>query len=353
MQIKNFNVYFFVLALVIASVAAFFLIKPFFTAILMAGILAVAFHHQYKFFLRSTRQCKILSALLTILLVLAIIIIPLFLVFGFLADEAGNAYQRILSDRNFYEKQVENVFSLIDHAPLLNLLETDKIFNQDQLSQSLKSLSQGLFGLIQSVYQNIVKFILLTFVMFFTMFYLLTEGEKLIDKMKYISPLSDKYENILVDRFVSMTRATLKGTIVIGLVQGFLGGITFAIAGIPAPFIWGLVLTIISILPAVGPPIVMIPAGIILLFSGQIWQGVFVLIMSVGLVSTIDNILRPELVGRDTQMHPLLVFFATLGGIISFGLMGFIIGPIIMALFLALWEIYGKEFKRQLNTFNK
>jgi predicted PurR-regulated permease PerM len=353
MQIKNLNVYFFILALVVASALAFLLVKPFLMAILMAGILAVAFHHQYKFFLKNTRQGKILSALLTILLVLAIIIIPLLSMLGLLANEASNAYQKILSDRDFYQRQVEGAIDLLNNVPFFNLLDLDRIFDQDQLSRSLRDLSQGLLGLIQSVYQNIVKFILLTFVMFFTMFYLLTEGEKLVEKVKYISPLSDKYENILVSRFVSMTRATLKGTIVIGLVQGFLGGVTFAIAGISSPFIWGLVLTIISILPAVGTPIIMIPAGIILLLSGQIWQGVFVLIMSIGLVSTIDNILRPELVGRDTQMHPLLVFFATLGGIISFGLMGFIIGPIIMALFLALWEIYGKEFKKQLNAFNK
>ena len=353
MQIKNFNVYFFILALIIASVMAFFLIKPFFTAILAAGILAVAFHHQYKFFLKNTGQKKSLSAIATILLVLVIIIVPLISVLGLLANEASNAYQRILSDRDFYQRQVEGSIDLLSQIPFFNLLDLDRLFDQDQLSQSLRDLSQGLLGLIQSAYQNVIKFILLTFVMFFTMYYLLTEGEKLIDKVKYISPISDKYENVLVDRFVSMTRATIKGTIIVGLVQGILSGLTFAVAGISSPLIWGLVLTIISIIPAIGPAIIMVPAGIILLFSGQIWQGVFVLIMALGIVSTIDNILRPKLVGRDTQMHPLLVFFATLGGIIVFGLVGFIIGPIVMAMFLALWEIYAKEFKKQLNAFNK
>ncbi|TSD02305.1 MAG: Uncharacterized protein Athens071425_53 [Parcubacteria group bacterium Athens0714_25] len=353
MQIKNFNVYFFILALIVISVMAFLLIKPFFTAILAAGILAVAFHHPYKFFLKKTGNSKNWSAFATIFLVAAIIIIPLLSVLGLLANEAGNAYQKILSDRNFYQSHVDQVMGIINQAPALKILGIEKTFDQSQLAQSLQSLSQNFLGLIQSAYQNIAKFILMTFVMFFTMFYLLTEGEKLIDKVKYISPISDKYENVLVDRFVSMTRATLKGTVVVGLVQGVLSGLTFAIAGIPSPFIWGLILTVVAIIPAIGPAIIMVPAGVILLFSGQIWQGIFVLIMAVGIVSTIDNILRPKLVGRDTQMHPLLVFFATLGGIIIFGLVGFIIGPIVMALFLALWEIYEKEFKRQLKTFNK
>lgn len=111
-------------------------------------------------------------------------------------------------------------------------------------------------------------------------------------------------------------------------------------------------MTILSIIPAVGAGLVWGPAGIILLFIGNIWQGVFVLSFGILVISFIDNILRPKLVGNDTEMHPLLVFFATLGGLITFGIIGFVIGPVIMALFLSLWDIYGKEFKSQLNKFN-
>jgi predicted PurR-regulated permease PerM len=144
----------------------------------------------------------------------------------------------------------------------------------------------------------------------------------------------------------------LKGTIIIGVIQGSLGGIMFWIAGVPSFVIWGVIMVILSIIPAIGSGLVWAPAGIILLFTGNIWEGIFVLLFGGIFISLVDNILRPKLVGNDTEMHPLLVFFATLGGLISFGIIGFIIGPVIMALFLALWEIYGKEFKRQLNKFN-
>jgi predicted PurR-regulated permease PerM len=140
---------------------------------------------------------------------------------------------------------------------------------------------------------------------------------------------------------------------VIGAIQGLLGGLAFWIAGVPSPAIWGLIMILLSIIPMIGSTIVWLPAGIILLLVGDVWQGIFILSVGVGVISVIDNILRPKLVGKDTQMHPLLIFFATLGGIAFFGLPGFIIGPIIVSLFMALSEIYSIEFRDQLKEYNK
>jgi predicted PurR-regulated permease PerM len=168
----------------------------------------------------------------------------------------------------------------------------------------------------------------------------------------YLSPLKNEYEKILIKRFSSMVSATLKGTIIVGVVQGLLGGLMFAIAGVPSFAIWGIVMIILSVIPAFGSGLVWAPVGVIMLVTGNIWQGIFILVFGTVVISFIDNVLRPKLVGGDTAIHPLLVFFATLGGIISFGLLGFIIGPVIMALFLTLWDIYGKEFKSQLTKYN-
>jgi predicted PurR-regulated permease PerM len=167
-----------------------------------------------------------------------------------------------------------------------------------------------------------------------------------------VMPLRDEHEKLLIGKFVSMSRATLRGTLMIGIVQGFLGGLMFAIASVPSPVIWGLVMTVFSVIPMVGVGLVWIPVGMALLFFGQVWQGIFVLSFGAGIISTIDNVLRPKLVGRDTQMHPLLVFFATLGGISLFGFAGFVIGPIIASLAVALLEIYSLEFRSQLRVFN-
>jgi predicted PurR-regulated permease PerM len=167
-----------------------------------------------------------------------------------------------------------------------------------------------------------------------------------------MSPLKDKHDKLLISKFTSISRATLKGTFVVGIIQSALGGIAFLIAGVPSPVIWTLVMLLFSVIPMVGTAIIWVPAGIILLIMGNIWQGVFVLAFGSLVIASIDNILRPKLVGKDTQMHPLLIFFATLGGIAVFGLPGFVIGPIIISLFVALAEIYRSEFRDQLKEFN-
>jgi predicted PurR-regulated permease PerM len=164
--------------------------------------------------------------------------------------------------------------------------------------------------------------------------------------------LKDDQERVLLKEFVSISRATLKGTVIIGIIQGVLGGLLFWAVGVPSPITWGVVMIILSIIPVVGSGIIWAPVGIYMLLTGDIWQGVVILGFGFGVISTIDNILRPKLVGQDSQMHPLFVLLATLGGIIVFGIIGFIIGPIIVALFLALLRIYEMEFAEQLEEVN-
>jgi predicted PurR-regulated permease PerM len=264
----------------------------------------------------------------------------------------GSAYQKIVANNNFYQDRVSGIFEGIRSSQVVSSFSLDNFLNQENISNSIQSAGGNAVMVIQKTYQNVVGSIIWIFVMFFSLYYFLIEGRKVVDKIMYLSPLRDKYEEELSHKFTSMTRATLKGTIIIGVIQGSLGGIMFWIAGVPSFVIWGVIMVILSIIPAIGSGLVWAPAGIILLFTGNIWEGIFVLLFGGIFISLVDNILRPKLVGNDTEMHPLLVFFATLGGLISFGIIGFIIGPVIMALFLALWEIYGKEFKRQLNKFN-
>jgi len=164
----------------------------------------------------------------------------------------------------------------------------------------------------------------------------------------HLSPLGDRYETMLYERFTSTTRATLKGTLLVGLVQGSLGGIVFYLAGVQGALIWGLIMAAASIVPALGSSIVWLPAGIIALALGNVWQGLMILILGAFLISTIDNLLRPKLVGKDIQMHPLLVLFSTLGGIFWFGISGVVIGPVIAALFLAVISIYDDHYSNEL-----
>lgn len=330
---------------------AFMLFWPFLTAILAAAILAATFYGTYKGILKKIKS-KSFSSIITCILVFLIIVLPVFAVLGLVANELGSAYQKIVANNNFYQDRVSGIFEGIRSSQVVSSFSLDNFLNQENISNSIQSAGGNAVMVIQKTYQNVVGSIIWIFVMFFSLYYFLIEGRKVVDKIMYLSPLRDKYEEELSHKFTSMTRATLKGTIIIGVIQGSLGGIMFWIAGVPSFVIWGVIMVILSIIPAIGSGLVWAPAGIILLFTGNIWEGIFVLLFGGIFISLVDNILRPKLVGNDTEMHPLLVFFATLGGLISFGIIGFIIGPVIMALFLALWEIYGKEFKRQLNKFN-
>ena len=144
----------------------------------------------------------------------------------------------------------------------------------------------------------------------------------------------------MLDKFVSVTRATLKGTILIGAAQGLLGGLAFWAVGIDGAIFWGTVMTVLSIIPGIGGALIWVPASIVLMTSGEVWRGIALAAFCGLVVGSIDNLLRPLLVGRDTQMHELLIFFSTLGGLLMFGVMGFIVGPILAALFVTVWEIF-------------
>jgi len=333
------------------SVLAFMLLKPFLSAILTAAILAATFHRPYLITYSKLKN-KPISSILTCILVLLVIVLPVMTVLGLVANEMGGVYQKLITDNTFYQDRFVGIVDGLKNSQLASSFNLGQFLEQDNVSQSIQDIGSNVLMIIQKTYQNVIGSILWIFVMFFSLYYFLIDGKKVMEKVMQLSPLKDKYEEDLTGKFTSMTRATLKGTIIVGIVQGFLGGLMFWIAGVPSFVVWGVIMTILSIIPAIGSGLVWAPVGIILLFMGNIWQGVFVLIFGGIVISFIDNILRPKLVGSDTEMHPLLVFFATLGGLITFGIIGFVIGPVIMALFLALWGIHGKEFKSQLKKFN-
>lgn len=352
MKLAHFNVYFFFMLLLAVGVMMFFILQPFLTAILAAAILAVLFGDRYEFFLRKTKS-KALSSFATILWVAALVIVPVTIIFSVAINEANIAYDQVVADGSSELTSISFLYEKIRSLPYMDLFLQDQSLNSQNIINNLRGLSQTMLGFIQALYQSVAHFIFWLFVMFFTLFYFLIDGKKMVKYFMDILPLRDEHEALLIQKFVSMSRATLRGTLLVGIIQGFFGGVTFAIAGVPSPVIWGLIMMIFSVIPMVGTGLVWFPTGVILLLLGQVWQGILILAVGVGIISTLDNLLRPKLVGRDTQMHPLMVFFATLGGLSFFGFPGFIIGPIIASLALALLEIYTIEFRSQLDGYNK
>ena len=351
MQLKSLNVSFFFLLFLAVGIMVFFIFQPFLTAIVAAAILTALFKRPYHFLERVLRGQRAVSAFLTCLLVIIIIVTPLFFVLSLAINEASSLYQTVTHESSL-QSMIDGAIRTVRDTPYVNVFFDTAAFDQERIMADIKNLSQNALGVLQAAYQGITHFVFWVFIMFFTLFYFLIDGKKTLRALMELSPLKNEHDKLLVEKFISISRATLKGTIVVGVIQGLIGGLAFWIAGVPSPAIWGIIMVMLSVVPSFGTGIIWLPAGLILLFIGNIWQGVFVLSVGFGIISVIDNILRPKLVGKDTQMHPLTVFFSTIGGLALFGLPGFIIGPIIVSLFMALSEIYSIEFRDQLKEYN-
>jgi predicted PurR-regulated permease PerM len=191
-------------------------------------------------------------------------------------------------------------------------------------------------------------FLLNLFVMLYAMFFFFRDGDKILERIFYYTPLSDEDETRMLTQFASITRATVKGTLVIGIIQGALAGIAFWVAGIEGAALWGTIMTILSIIPGIGAALVWVPAVIILFATGQYLTATLLAAWCAAVVGTVDNFLRPVLVGRDAKMPDLLILIGTLGGLFLFGPIGFIVGPIVCGLFLTVWDIYGATFREVL-----
>lgn len=347
MKLKSYNTIFFFLILTIVTVLTFFLFKPFLTAILTAAVFAGLFQRPYQYFKRILKGREHLSSLFTVTLAFLIIVIPVIATSGLIINEISNTVDRIEQNGGVYS-YLADISEGISSLPFLSNFDLQASLEKTDVTEVVKSASEWSLTIIQKTYQGIVSFVLWIFVLFFTMYYFLIEGHKVNERIMYLSPLKEDQEEMLIKRFISISKATLKGTLILGLIQGTLGGLLFWLVGIPSAIIWGVIMVFLSVIPMAGSGFIWFPAGLILIATGNVFGGVLVLAFGFAVISSIDNILRPKLVGRDTQMHPLFVFFSTLGGLALFGLPGFIIGPIVMALFLSLWEIYGVEFRAQL-----
>jgi predicted PurR-regulated permease PerM len=218
----------------------------------------------------------------------------------------------------------------------------------EKAGEVVSKLSSILFEGVSTATLSTFNFFFLFFIFLYVMFFFLKDGKLILEKILYYLPLTDQDETRLLNRFTSVTRATVKGTLVVGIIQGGLAGLAFWIFGIDNALFWGTIMIVLSIIPVVGSSIVWIPAVIILAGMGHYGKAIGLALVCGLVVGSVDNVLRPRLVGKDTQMHELLILLGTLGGIGMFGIIGFIIGPIIAALFVTVWEIYGETFKEYL-----
>ena len=336
------------LLLVLISAVFLAMVRHFLMALLLAGIFSGLARPVYRRLNRLLGQRPALASAATLAILVMVVLIPLGIFLGIVTAQAIKVGQSVSPWVQAQVNQPAAFSELLRHIPFYDkVAELILPYHETILRKAgelVGTLSRFLIGSLRSVTVVTVQFLFMLFVLLYSMFFFLMDGERLLGKILYYLPLEDRDEQRMLDKFTSVTRATLKGTAVIGLIQGTLAGAAFAVVGIPSAVFWGTVMAVLSIIPGIGAGLVWGPAALILAAGGH-WTKSIALALFCGLVvGGLDNFLRPRLLGKDTQMHELMILFSTLGGIAMFGVLGVIIGPIIAALFVTVWEIYGVVF---------
>lgn len=333
----------FLLLLVFVTVAFGWILLPFYGAVFWGSVLAIIFTPFHRRLLAVMNQRQNLAAFTTLLLCLIIVILPVTIMTISLLQEGALVYQGIRSGQlNFgaYFQQIMGamppwVTNVLDRLGLTNISEL-----QDMLSTGALQGSQFIAMHALSIGQNAFEFVISFGIMLYLLFFLLRDGAALSIRIKQAIPLSMEHKRHLFSKFTTVIRATVKGNVVVAAAQGTLGGIMFSFLGIQGALLWGFVMAFLSLLPAVGAGLIWVPVAIYFLFTGAVWQGVTLIAFGVLVIGLVDNILRPILVGRDTKIPDYVILISTLGGMVLFGLNGFVIGPVIAALFIAAWDLF-------------
>jgi predicted PurR-regulated permease PerM len=333
----------FAILLVVASIAFAWILWPFFGAILWGVLLAIIFAPVYRALLAWMPGWRNVAASATVLLVAILVVFPLTVVAAALAQEMSGLFARLQSGELDVRRSLEELRSSLPEwaATLVTQVESTRLADVlERFSASLMQGGQFIAGQILGIGQATLNFLLSVFVMLFLLFYLLRDGGKLLVYVQRAMPLPPEQQQVLASKFTATVRGTLKGDLVIALVQGVLGGLLFGFLDLGTPILWGAVMAALSVLPVVGTGFVWVPAALYLLSTGSIWQGIVVLAYGALIISMVEYILRPVLVGSDVKMPSYVVLLSSLGGIATFGINGFVIGPLVAALFLAAWEMH-------------
>jgi len=342
---KNSSLYFrsFIVMLTLVTVGFIWILLPYYAALFWATTLAVIFYPVQRRLYMKFKGRSNLAAAATLTLILLIVIIPMIAISGALIQEIANSYRRISSGEfnvGLYFSKVIDALPPSAHNVLSYLGVGDLTSIQEKVTQG--AVAGGKFIATQAVSlgQNTAQLLIGLGVMLYVLFFLLRDGADLARYSKQLVPLSEEHKQHFIRKFATVIRATVKGNIVVAITQGTLGGLMFWLLGIQGPLLWGVVMTLLSLLPAVGAALIWGPVAIYFLATGEIWQGVVLTAFGVLVIGLIDNLLRPILVGKDTKLPDWIILVSTLGGLSVFGLNGFVIGPLAAALFMSAWDLF-------------
>lgn len=344
-----------ILVLFLLISAAFIpIMRIFFVPIIVAAVFAGLLYPIYNWFYRRLWRKAPLASLLCCLLLILVVLIPSAFIIQSVIRQMRDLYATAVPwFREFMQ-------TWQDYPIVIKFMNSRMgrwLVNEVDWSSFVNTVSRNAASLVTTVinrtYTGVFGLAAELVIMIFTLFYFLIDGPRILERIRYLIPLKMEYQQMAISSFTLISKAIIKGTLIIGLVVGSLSAITLLIFGVSTWLFWGFVIVIFSIIPMLGPSLIMVPAALIKILTGDLWQGIGILLVTYIVLINVDNVIRPRIVGSSARMHDLLVFFSTLGGLSVFGIMGFIIGPIIAALFLTVLKIYNEEFKDQLDNRNQ
>lgn len=345
---------FLVTLVIIVSALFLWMIRGFLTSLLMAAILAGLLFPVHRWLVAKTGGRDGAAAALVVAGVFFGLVGPLSTFLALVGAQAlelseivGDFVREETANPDTLAENVRGWIGALPFGDRLLALEASLPSREDLMKRAGETVSTAgsmIVGGVAKATRNTATFLLNLFIFLYALFFFLLRGRETLDLILYYAPLDPEAENAVVGRFLSVTRATLKGSLVIGIIQGALAGVALWLAGIPGALFWTTIMAILSVIPGVGVALVWVPAAIWLALRGEpVVAGVLSLWCGL-VVGTVDNVLRPRLVGADAKMTDLMILLGTLGGISLFGVVGFLVGPIVAAVFVTVWELYGREF---------
>jgi predicted PurR-regulated permease PerM len=339
---------FFLILLAGAALLVFFVARVFLLPILLAAIAAALFYPLNRRVLKNLKGRSSLSALFSVAIFCLIILVPAALL-GYLVTQNVIEVTRLVN-RNVPQIRswIQSVESWISTLPFVQGQRVSTLIDSSRLVNIIQRAGSTLVEGATSLAGNIARTMLMLFVFIYSLFFLIRDGEKALQSVSEAIPLPREDKAAITDKFVSVSRATLKSTFIIGGIQGAIGTILFAALGIPGAVLFGVLFLVLAAIPGLGPAVVWLPSTVILFSLGKYFHGAVMLVIGAGVIPLIDYILRPRLVGKDTQLHPLLVFIGVLGGVALFGIWGLLFGPLAMSVAVTLVTIFKRIFKGEL-----
>jgi len=345
MQFKTLQSTLFFALLITATGLFGWLISGYAFPIFWAVVLTILFHPIHRRIYEYTKGRAALSALLTLGVVLIVVLVPIYFLGALVASEAISLYASF-SQTNLGSQDVLSQIQTV-LAPFAQFGVNVTTLEAHAIT-FVRSLSAQVGTYALDIGRATANTVIATLLMLYILFFAIRDGESIGTRIMKALPLGDDKEKMLFDRFVAIVHAMFKGTFIVAIVQALIGWILFMAVGIESAALWAFVMGILALIPAIGPALVWLPTGLLLLLMGNMWQGVTVLIVGAVVISLIDNILRPVLVSKDASMSDMLVLLSVLGGLSLFGIAGIIIGPVITAFFLSMWQLFEHDYARQL-----